>query len=95
MAVTTDALIQALRLGDTPEERTIAMRLKRVAMAIVEREAPSAPAVLKDEACIRLAGYLYDMPQAYRGAAFANSFRNSGAQHLLQPYRAVKTRVTP
>jgi len=95
MAVSYDALVQALRLGDSPEERAIAMRLRRVAMAIVDREAPNAPQVLKDEACIRIAGYLFDMPQAHRGAAFANVFRNSGAQHLLAPYKPIKARVTP
>ena len=95
MAVTIDNLIQALRLGDTPEERTNAVRLMKVAKAIVDREAPNAPVVIKDEACIRLCGYLYDMPNAARGASFANAFRNSGAQALLSPYRALKVRVTP
>ena len=95
MAVTTDNLILALRLGNTDDERAIAERLRGVAQEVVNREASSAPDVLKDEAVIRLCGYWFDQPQAARGAAYANAFRNSGAQHLLAPYRAVKVRVTP
>ena len=95
MAVTTDNLITALRLGDTTEEREIAERLRLAALEVVNREAPSAPDALKDEGVIRLAAYWYDQPNAHRGAAFANSFRNSGAQSILAPYRAVKVRVTP
>ena len=93
MAITTDNLITALRLGDTPEERTIVLRLMRTAKETVNREAPNAPQVLKDEACVRLCGYWYDQPNAHRGAAFANAFRNSGAQSILAPYRKQKARV--
>ena len=95
MAVTTDNLITALRLGDTSEERATADRLRSAAQELVNEEAPNAPDVLKDEAVIRLCGYWYDQPNAHRGAAFANAFRNSGAQSIVARYRAVKVRVTP
>ena len=94
MAVITDTLIQALRLGDTPDERAIAERLLGAAQEIVEKQAPNAPDVLKDEAVIRLAAYWYDQPNAGRGAGYANAFRNSGALALLAPYRALRARVT-
>ena len=94
MAVTTETLIQALRLGDTPDERAIAERLLAAAQEIVDREAPRAPEVLQDEAIIRLVGYWFDMPQAARGAGFANAFRNSGAQSIVAPYRPLRARVT-
>ena len=95
MAVTAETLIQALRLGDTTEERAIAERLLAAAQEIVDREAGRAPDVLQDEAVIRLVGYWFDMPQAARGAGFANAFRNSGAQAIVAPYRPVRARVTP
>ena len=94
MAVTTDTLIQALRLGDTTEEWAIAERLLGAAQEIVEKQAPRAPDVLQDEAIIRLVGYWYDMPNAARGAGYSNAFRNSGALSLVSPYRPLKARVT-
>ena len=94
MAVTTDTLIQALRLGDTPDESAIAERLLGAAQEIVEKQAPRAPTAIKDEACIRLAAYWYDMPNAARGAGYSNAFRNSGALSLVSPYRPLKARVT-
>ena len=88
MAITANDLIRELRLGDTPEESAIVTRLLEVAKELVEKTAPSAPQTIKDEACIRLAAYLYDMPSAARGTAYASALRNSGAKSLLLPYRA-------
>ena len=48
---------------------------------------PDAPETTHNEAVIRLAGYLFDVPAAGRGAAYANAFRNSGAASSLLPYR--------
>ena len=93
MALTIDDLITELRLGDTTEERAIATRLLGVANQIVEREAPNAPDVLKEEAAIRIAGYLYDQPLAASGARHANAFRNSGALSLLAPYRVMRAGI--
>ena len=91
--LTTDDLIIALRLGNTAEERAIAERLLGAAQEVVNREAPSAPDVLKDEAVIRLAAYWYDQPNAGRGTAYAGAFRNSGAKSILLPYRKIKVFV--
>ena len=40
-----------------------------------------------NEAAIRLAGYLFDQPNAGRGLSFANAGRNSGAWAILLPFR--------
>ena len=93
MAVTTEQLIIALRLGDTTEERAIADRLIPVATELVNKTAPDAPDLIKDEAVIRLAGYWFDMPNAPRGTAYAGALRNSGAKSILLPYRVMKAGV--
>ena len=46
-----------------------------------------APEPIVNEAAIRAAGYLFDMPQAVSGHGFADVLRNSGALALLLPYR--------
>ena len=40
-----------------------------------------------NEAAIRLAGYLFDQPNAGRGLSYANAGRNSGAWAILLPFR--------
>ena len=89
MAVTLDAaaLSAALRLGSTAEEAAEVERLLSYATAAVVKHAPDAPDVVQNEAAIRLAGYLFDMPNAGRGAAFADTIRNSGALAIMAPYR--------
>ena len=89
MAVTIDAaaLSTALRLGSTAEEAAEVLRLLSFATVAVERHAANAPDVVENEAVIRTAGYLFDMPNAGRGAAFADGLRNSGAAGILLPYR--------
>ncbi len=88
MAVTVAQLAQALRLSDgteapTEPELSILNRLLGVAEAHVELLAPDAPEAVKDEAAIRMAGYLWDAPTAARGDAFANAWLNSGAGSLV------------
>ena len=89
MAVTldVDALRTALRLGDTAEEAQEVQRLLAYSSEAVTRHAPGAPDVAHSESCIRVAGYLADMPNAGRFAAFADVLRNSGALSILAPYR--------
>ena len=89
MAVTIDVmkLLATLRLGDTTEERDEARRLLAYATEAVTKHAPVAPDVAHNEATVRLAAYLYDMPHAARGVAFADALRNSGARAILLPYR--------
>ena len=85
--LTVAALAAALRLGDSAEETAEATRLLGYATTAVETYAPAAPANVQNEAVIRLAGYLFDMPMAARGAAYANAARNSGALRMLLPWR--------
>ena len=89
MAVTiqpTD-LVAALRLGNTAEELAEVTRLLTFATDAVVVHVPHAPDSAHNEAVRRLVGYLFDMPEAARGDAYANAMRNSGAQRMLLPYR--------
>ena len=88
MAVDVTQLAQALRLTDgtaapTEPVRSILARLLDVATDRVEAVAPNAPETTKDEAIIRYACYLYDMPPAARGDRYADAFGNSGAGAIL------------
>ena len=89
MAITLDAaaLASALRLSDSEEELSESGRLLAYATEAVTRHAPNAPDVAHNEAAIRLAGYLFDMPNAGRGAGYADALRNSGAAAILLPHR--------
>ena len=88
MAVTlTVAQLQAaLRLGDSTEETNEVTRLLAYCTEAVTQYAPSAEAVAHDEAVRRMAGYLFDQPEAGRGDGYANAMRNSGAGRILLPY---------
>ena len=87
VTLTAAALASALRMGDTTEETEEAVRLLAFATEAVTHHAPNAPDVTQDEAVIRLAGYLFDMPNAGRGMAYADALRHSGARAILLPYR--------
>ena len=84
MAVTTADLAVALRLsadgtGIPMAQESILARLMGVAEAHIMLLAPDAPEAIQDEATIRLAAYLYDVPNAGRRDSFSNSYVNSGA----------------
>ncbi len=91
MAVTlTQAqLSAAIRLGDNAEEVAEAMRLLSFTTEAISRHLGAAyettPEVIVNEAAIRLAGYLFDQPNAGRGLSFANAGRNSGAWRCFCP----------
>lgn len=93
MAVTLDVagLTSAIRLGDSAEEVAEATRLLSFATEAISRHLgdayEGAPEAVVNEAAIRLAGYLFDQPNAGRGLSFANAGRNSGAWQILLPYR--------
>ncbi len=73
-----------------------AARLFTYATEAVTKHAPSAPDVVQNEAVIRLAGYLFDMPNAGRRDGYVNAMRSSGAGRILLPYvvhRAGTTRT--
>ena len=92
MAVTIDAagIVAALRLNDSndsSEELAEVTRILAYASDAVVVHVPNAPDSAHNEAVRRLCGYLYDMPEAARGDAYANAMRNSGAARMLLPYR--------
>ena len=88
-------------LAAHPDEITRAQRLLAVATERVNRYAPLTPSVIKNEACIRFAGYLGGSdfggvtsesigPQSvsYTSPTHnASAFRSSGAEALLSPYK--------
>ncbi|MDE0335406.1 MAG: hypothetical protein OXI64_10645 [Defluviicoccus sp.] len=80
--MTDESLAAAIR-ADT----TDAVRLRPVVEAAVERYAPDARDAMKNEAGIRMAGYLLDQPPAPTGDMHAAAMRNSGAMALLNPYK--------
>lgn len=90
MALTVDILRTALRLGETQQEMDEITRLRTVAETIVEKRAPNAPDSIKDEAAIRIAGYLFDKPNATAGDGFAAIIRNSSAGDLLLPWTEIR-----
>ena len=89
MAVTIQPsdIVAAVRLGDTAEELAEVTRILAYATDAVVVYVPNAPDTAHNEAVRRLVGYLFDMPEAARGDAYANAMRNSGAQRMLLPYR--------
>ena len=93
MAITlqTSALLSALRMGASTEETQEAERLLTFATQTISDYLgdayATAPEAIVNEAAVRIAGYLFDMPFATRGAAYANALRNSGAGAMLLPYR--------
>ena len=93
MAVTLTQieLSAAIRLGDSAEEVAEATRLLAFTTEAISRHLGDAygdaPEAVVNEAGIRLAGYLFDMPNAGRGLTYANAGRNSGAWVILLPYR--------
>ena len=96
MAVTITAanLSTAIRLGSSTEETEQATRLLEYAKSAVLAHAPEAPDSAHNEAVIRLAGYLFDQPNAARGPGYARALQNSGAAAILLPYRIVRAGST-
>ena len=81
-------LAAAMRVGDgvsalTEPLLSILTRLSGVGDAFIELLAPGAPDIIKAEAKIRFAAYLYDMPETTAGDRFASAWRNSGAAGLV------------
>ena len=78
MTLTVAELAAALRLGSSAEETDQATRLLAYVATAVTKHAPDAPDVVQNEAAIRLAGYLFDQPNAGGGVGYADALRNSG-----------------
>ena len=87
MALTEDSVASAIRAGRSAEELVEVRRILAYATEAIDRHAPDAPEATKDEATIKLCGYVYDMPTISAGASVAHALRNSGAGSMLTPYR--------
>ena len=91
ISLTQAQLSAAIRLGDSPEEVAESTRLLAYVTAAISTHLADAyedaPEAVVNEAAIRLAGYLFDQPNAGRGLSFANAGRNSGAWAILLPFR--------
>ena len=91
-------LSDALRLTDSAEEIAEATRLLSHATAAVARHLgdayEAAPEAVVNEAAIRLAGYLFDQPNAGRGMMYADALRSSGAAMILLPFRVIRAGST-
>ena len=100
LALATGALGQALgeaNVGSLQFDTNL-RRLGAAASALVERYAPGAPQAIRDEATIRVAGYLKEMPKAPirsetvgpmtvdYAPSMTNAMRHSGALALLSPW---------
>ena len=93
------SLTEAQLEGALGIEADHAERLLPVAVEMVERYAPGAPAAIQNEAAIRAAGYLAEMPAAgvrseavadvstSYAASHVSALRHSGAMALLSPYK--------
>ena len=81
--LTAAQLAAGIRLGDSTEEIEQATRLLATCKALIEEAAPDAPTSVQNEACIRLAGFLFDSPHTDASAAMTRS----GAGSLLLHFR--------
>ena len=95
VTLTLAELAGALRVGDSTQETAEMTRLLAYSTEAVTRHAEEAPDVVANEAVIRLAGYLYDMPDASRYAGHGDPLRNSGAARILLPYREHRAGYAP
>ena len=91
MAMTTVEVARALRLSVPldDEVRRELDRLLGVAQEAVGRYAPRAPDAIRDEAILRVCGYLYDAPTTTEPGSVGrlHPLRLSGAAPLLAPWR--------
>ena len=91
ITLTQGELSAAIRLGDSAEEVAEATRLLAYVTAAISQHLgdafDGAPDAVVNEAAIRLAGYMFDQPNAGRGLSYANAGRNSGAWAILLPFR--------
>ena len=94
-----------LRAAIGEPDVAVVQRLGAVASAIVEAYAPGAPQALKDEAVVRTAGRLAEMPSASvrsegtgdvetgYAPSMTGALLHSGSKSLLYPYRRKRAGV--
>ena len=108
LTAATATLRVALNVSDNsenPDDNATLQRLGVIASALVERYASNAPEVVKDEAVIRCAGWLWGAPSdglrrettgpftASWSPTMTGAFRNSGAMVLLSPWKVRRAGV--
>ncbi|MDE0289439.1 MAG: hypothetical protein OXM88_12840 [bacterium] len=95
VTLTSEQLAAAIRVGTTDEETAMVTRLLAYATQAVSRhladEYDNAPEAVVNEATIRLAAYLYDLPHV---TGPHSPLRNSGAASILEPYRQHRAGLT-
>ena len=96
MAVNVPIQALAQTLGVDVERAT---QLREVSRELVQRYAPSAPTAVANECCVRISGYLVEMPAAAvrsesvadvatsYAASHLSALRHSGAMALLSPWK--------
>ena len=102
MVVTLPTAVELLDAIDGPAEagqdRTAELatvtRLRAVALAVIGKRAPHAPAEIQSEAAIRFVGWLRDSPQVTfaRQSPYAAAWVSCGAGALCKPW--VRRRAT-
>ena len=89
MRLTADAT------ADPPEPILgILTRLKGVATGLIDSRCADVPDDSRNEAIIRLAAYIYDMPTSPMGSGYVTAWHYSGCGAILAPWRAMKTGIT-
>ena len=81
--LTASALAQALGVN-----QAMADRLHPVAVALVEKYAPTAPTAVQDEAVVRCAGWLSEQPHASIQSESTGDIRTSYSTTNLSALRA-------
>ena len=84
-APTLEVVKEALRIDNDASDTQLAQNIA-AAVALANRQAPSAPQAVWTEAVLRAVGMLYDAPQVadYEDTAV---WRLSGAKALLSPWQ--------
>ena len=85
VSITAAELAAALRLGDSAEETAEATRLLAYATEAVGKHVKTAPDVVHNEAVRRVAGYLYDMPEAAVGMLTLMPYATVGRRGYSYP----------
>ena len=87
VTLTVDELLVEMRLGDSTEERALCQRRLDYSAEAVVKYAPLAPEITMNEAVVRRASFLFDMPTSGAMDRYANPLRSSGAARILTDYR--------
>jgi len=90
ITVTVEELAEAMRLGSSAREAAQVTRLLQFASDSIvqflgQTQYDMAPDSILNEAVVRIAGYLYDVPTVNKMPP--NFMRLSGAERILSPHK--------